>query len=456
MSYTYPLPDLAQYDVSEKTGFLPEEMPLESLGPYYEPWERLVRALPGLLLTKRIRAVVDALPLLSTVQLQTEAEFRRAHSVLGFLAHAYIWGVAEPTNRLPEQLAKPWIAVSEHLRLPPVATYADLCLWNFRYLLPDSDTDFLDNIQTISTFTGSFDESWFYLVSVYFEYKGASCLTTGLEAIKNAREGSSDRVVQCLQRLAEQIDYLGSVLMRMEEMCDPHVFYFRLRPYLAGWKNMKDAGLVNGVYYGNEAVPREYSGGSNAQSSLIQALDLLLNVEHRSTGEQAPSAGENPFMADMRRYMPGKHADFLAHLGKINILSDYVAKHAHENSELVLSYDACVAMLKCFRDKHIQIVTRYIVIQSQKARSMGSQTTSTLRAGLAKAKTPKKDIRGTGGTALLPFLKQCRDETGNAAAGNWGRRILSYKEKPAPSSSSETVGLAGQWTKGAGDGSAHW
>ncbi|KAH3673379.1 hypothetical protein WICPIJ_009840, partial [Wickerhamomyces pijperi] len=149
MSYTYPLPDLKEYDVSEKTGFLPEEMPLESLGPYYEPWERIARVLPALVLTKRVRSVVDALPVLSVSHLQSEAEYRRAYSILGFLAHSYIWGVAEPTNRLPEALAEPWIAISEHLRLPPIATYAGLCLWNFRLILPDSDTELLDNIQTI-------------------------------------------------------------------------------------------------------------------------------------------------------------------------------------------------------------------------------------------------------------------------------------------------------------------
>lgn len=54
---------------------------------------------------------------------------------------------------------------------------------------------------------------------------------------------------------------------------------------------------------------------------------------------------------------------------------------------------------------------------------MGSS--STMRSGLAKNKKSQKEQRGTGGTALLPFLKQCRDETGDPAAGNWGKRILS-------------------------------
>lgn len=437
MSYTYPLPVLEDYDLSSKTGFLPEKLPITRLPSYYDTWENTVAVLPQLLLTKRIRDIVDDFPTLSTEYLKSDEEYHRAYTVLGFIGHAYIWGVDIPTNRLPVQLSKPWIEVSEHLRIPPIATYAGLCLWNWQEILPlngldeySNDEQFLDNLRTINTFTGSIDEQWFYLVSVYFEYRCAPCINLGLDAIRFAREGKTNEVIECLQKLAEDIDYLGTVLMKMEEMCDPHVFYFRLRPYLAGWKNMANAGLPDGVYYGDEKEPRILSGGSNAQSSSIQTLDLLLNVGHTATGE-SHSGKANPFMSEMRKYMPGKHADFLEHLSKVNILRDYVTKNANRSSELVLAYDACVAMLKTFRDKHIRIVTRYIVIQASKEHKMGSENVqkTTLRAGLAKVDSSAKNkvLRGTGGTALLPFLKQCRDETGNTAAGSWGKRILSVK-----------------------------
>ena len=76
-----------------------------------------------------------------------------------------------------------------------------------------------------------------------------------------AETGDLPKLVAALQNLALAIDHLGSVLMQMEEMCDPHVFYFRIRPYLAGWKNMADVGLnKDGVLYGNETSPRSYAG----------------------------------------------------------------------------------------------------------------------------------------------------------------------------------------------------
>ncbi|ODQ59635.1 hypothetical protein WICANDRAFT_91366 [Wickerhamomyces anomalus NRRL Y-366-8] len=472
------LPNLKDYDVSPKTGFLPEELPLTRLtSEYYKPWESLVEVLPSLILTKRIRKLVEKLPVLSIDQIKGDKkELRRAYSVLSFLTHAYVWNVDVPTDTLPKPLAEPLLEVSKILELPPVATYSGLILWNFKPILDmGEDEEFdLDNLTTINTYTGSIDESWFYLVSVYFEYKGAHCITDGLDAIKAIRENNKEKVIDSLQKLAESIDRLGSVLMRMEEMCDPHTFYYRIRPYLAGWKNMKDAGLPNGLKYGDEGHYRSYAGGSNAQSSLIQTLDIMLGIEHYPTGEKKDSSssksisslsGQNNFMNEMKTYMPGPHQRFLNHLAQVANIRDYVAEV--QDPELTLSYDACLAMLKAFRDKHIQIVTRYIILQAKLYKKAGSS--NTLRSGISKT-AEKTEQKGTGGTSLIPFLKQCRDETGDLAAGKWGKKILSagvlnsrYTSKmEIEDDETEHVnkkaklGLAGSWVDGGEEQTGHW
>lgn len=426
------VPKLEDYDVFPNSGFLPATLPLERLPQdYYKPWEDIVANLPALILTKRIRKVIDSLKKLSVDHLENIEQYRRAYQVLGFLGHAYVWGTDKPTDKLPASIADAWIATADYLRLPPIGTYASLCLWNFKQIIPtQQDEEFwdLDNLTTINTFTGSIDESWFYLVSVYFEYKGSFAINVGLQAMKDAYNKDTTSLIKNLQDLAQRIDHLGSVLMRMEEMCDPHVFYYRIRPYLAGWKNMADVGLAKGVYYGDESQPRSYAGGSNAQSSLIQFLDVLLGIKHYSTGERplphqkndTSAKPEQGFMNEMRSYMPGKHCDFLQAISDTTIIHEYVLANGDSNPELTLSFDACLAMIKSFRDKHIQIVTRYIILQAKKTNKLGSS--STLRSGLSKK---KKEEKGTGGTSLLPFLKQCRDETGDPAAGTWGRRILS-------------------------------
>jgi indoleamine 2,3-dioxygenase len=94
-----PLPRLSDYDVSPLNGFLPDEIPLDILpDTYYQPWETIVRNFQSLILAKRLRRIVDALPVLDTDLLLTEAEWRRAYSILGFIAHGYIWGGDSPAD----------------------------------------------------------------------------------------------------------------------------------------------------------------------------------------------------------------------------------------------------------------------------------------------------------------------------------------------------------------------
>ncbi len=191
-------------------------------------------------------------------------------------------------QRLPPCITIPFLAISGHLEVPPVATYAGVCLWNFKPLFTDEPID-LENLSTLTTFTGSLDESWFYLVSVAIEARGAPIIPTMLAAISAARRNDRKTVQECLELFAERLDELITLLQRMYENCDPHVFYHRIRPFLAGSKNMADAGLPHGVIYDNgsgQEIYRQYSGGSNAQSSLVQFFDIVLGVEHRPTGEK--------------------------------------------------------------------------------------------------------------------------------------------------------------------------
>ena len=354
-----------------------------------------------------------------------------------------------------------------------------MCLWNFKPLFVDEHVDNLENLATLTTFTGSIDESWFYLVSVAIEARGAPILPLMLTAIEAARINDSRTVTACLRAFAERLDDLGTLLQRMHESCDPQVFYNRIRPFLAGSKNMGEAGLPNGVIYedgtGTEKY-RQYSGGSNAQSSIIQFFDILLGIEHRPTGEKKDPASESEiegtappskhnFLLKMRKYMPGPHRRFLEDVTKVANIRDYVEAHTN-NRELTVAYDACLAMLRAFRDKHINIVSRYIIIKSRESRSISrskSPVVERRKIDIATAShqdkndpSNKKKLKGTGGTALIPFLKQARDETGEPAIDSWARRVmnrdfstrgqgdffLGKEEEPTDGE----CGLAGTWS----------
>lgn len=93
-----PIPRLEDYGISPVNGFLPAEAPLETLPEFYTKWEWIARNLQPLLLSKRIRVAVEELPILPTVNLRTDAEWRRAYVVLAFMLHGYIWGGDRPAE----------------------------------------------------------------------------------------------------------------------------------------------------------------------------------------------------------------------------------------------------------------------------------------------------------------------------------------------------------------------
>lgn len=178
----------------------------------------------------------------------------------------------------------PFLRVSDHLDLPPVATYAALNLWNFSSTGGDF-TD-VDKLEALHTFSGTEDESWFFVLSVAIEARGARAIPTMLRAIDAVKHKDHETVTRALNDMAACIRQLTPLLERMTEKCDPMLFYHRLRPFLAGSNNMAAAGLPNGVFYdeGNGMGRwRQLRGGSNGQSSLLQFFDLVLGIDHAPT-----------------------------------------------------------------------------------------------------------------------------------------------------------------------------
>ncbi|RKF65676.1 Indoleamine 2,3-dioxygenase [Erysiphe neolycopersici] len=442
------VPNLEDYGLSQH-GFLPSELPIQKLpDPYYNEWENVITNLQELILSKRLREIVNKLPVLSTAGLVLDSEWRRAYSILCFIAHSYIWGYDTPSERLPPSIAIPLLHVSAYLEVPPVATYSALCLWNFKQLFTGEDIGDPENLATLITFTGSTEESWFYLISVAIEARGASSIPLMLQAIETARLNDIEKVAESLRKFAGILVELGRLLEKMHDRCDPHVFYHRIRPFLAGSKNMQDAGLANGIIYedgsGSEEF-RQFAGGSNAQSSLIQFFDIVLGIEHFPTGERKsdltsltkgggllPPPSQN-FILEMREYMPGPHRRFLEKVSKVANIRQFINAN-RTNEELTHAYDACLKALSDFRSVHIKIVSRYIILKSRELKSTLSlkrsethclkKDVSTPTSLLLESYSAEKDLKGTGGTALIPFLKQVRDETLHCSVNTCVKRVM--------------------------------
>lgn len=168
--------------------------------------------------------------------------------------------------------------------------------------MPDANLECPEDLTVLHTFTGSKDEAWFYLVSIAMEAQNAHIIPEMLHAFQAASKDDVSTVIASLRALKTCINDTGVLLERMHENCDPHIFYHHIRPFLAGSKNMGAAGLPSGVFYDDGAGNRQwrqYSGGSNAQSSLIQFLDITLGIQHHPEGATTGCATfekENSFL----------------------------------------------------------------------------------------------------------------------------------------------------------------
>jgi hypothetical protein len=194
-------------------------------------------------------------------------------------------------QRLPPSISKPFLEISAHLELPACATYAGLTLWNFIPSHPEADITDPDNLHVQTSFTGTKDEEWFMVISVAVEAKGIKLISLMRDASKAVAANDIDLLTALLYRFADGLCDLTLTLKRMYEHNNPAVFFHQLRPFLAGSKNMGHAGLPRGVYYDtgdSDRVERpenwlQLNGGSNAQSSLIQALDIFFGIKHSAT-----------------------------------------------------------------------------------------------------------------------------------------------------------------------------
>lgn len=526
----------ADYDIDVRSGFLPPETPVSRLeGIEEEIWETALdraRAIPlriggggvDVSCEERRQArqwrrdIRKMLVLHPSPQLADDIRYaRRAHLVLAFLAHFYIhsqpdesaaaaarkqrgWISTWPRtlsadeqneademqgkyqSTVPASLAIPWVALSRHLDLPPVLTYATTVLWN--WTLRDPTLGFTDgNLAMATTFSGTESEQHFYKTSLLIEKRGVEALTWMRRTLDEAFVADSlslRRIRHFLLRLARVIDDLARLLHDVRNGCDPSVFYWGIRPWFNGGDSGKDprtneqGWIYEGVdeYGGRRKV---FNGPSAGQSSMIHSIDVFLGVDHAGRATSSASERENAtFMERMQAYMPGHHRNFLTHLRNITFVDevgeDWREKTEHVNDDMDVdakekaekgphqerhplrsllatlddqndedvamdsseerarrsavrklqdAYNTTLTSLKHLRDEHMRIATLYIISQMRTkppaafAKLSDALTTTTTTTGAADPGAAReiKGAKGTGGTDLVSFLKDCRTNT---------------------------------------------
>ena len=404
-----------QFDLSEDRGYLPAEDPAVNFYEYSHSDNTSTacyllledsKKIPKLLVAGQFRNFVDSLDsgryssIASVVgnedSCDTNSEVRLAMNLLSFMAHAYMWGGDKPATVLPRVIAVPWHAVAKKVGRPPIQSYVSYAIDNW-YRIDKSKDITLDNIALIQNFLAGVDEEWFTMVHVVMEAQAGPALAGAYDACVAANEQDWETVKNCLFKIAASLGQLYQTFCRMEEKCDPYIYYNRVRPYIFGTLN--NPNLPDGLTYEGveeyRGTPQKFRGETGAQSAIIPALDGALGIHHKGKiGKKKEDDVLKTYLMEMREYMPPKHRAFIEWCEENGNLRKHLINK--KNSAMELPYNLCVEWMEAFRTKHMEFAGKYIVKQGQTASAVG-------RGG--------STIYGTGGTPFMKYLKKHRDET---------------------------------------------
>uniref|UniRef100_A0A0B6ZMS5 Indoleamine 2,3-dioxygenase n=1 Tax=Arion vulgaris TaxID=1028688 RepID=A0A0B6ZMS5_9EUPU len=392
--------DLSKYNANCETGFMLNN-PLKSLPAYFKPWNDLATSLPVLVKQKTLRTAVEQLPLLDPSQLVGHHQLRLAHLQLSLITAGYIWqdGDQGMPKVLPRTIAIPYCNISKQLGVQPILAHVDLALANWSLIDPNGPFNF-ENLECLYHLPGERGGDWFCIVTFMVELSFAKCLKS-VERILNLvgsskkhgvgetihEEKTEEEIAKCLLDVSKAMKAMEDSLSRMRDQLDAKLFFNVIRPFLGGWGG-ESSPLPDGlIYEGVSDTPVKLTGGSAAQSTTLQVLDAFLGVKHTQEKRE--------FLVRMRDFMPPEHKHLIEYLEQLPYsLRDFVTSSCNES--LKSCYNHSLSALVSLRDYHIKIVKMYVILPARKANEGNYQSL---------------DKKGTGGTSLLPFLKDIWSDT---------------------------------------------
>lgn len=385
------------WDITADRGFLGTHDPLRSLSVKNEKYiplvarlENIPACLPNWIEDRRLREeLVSQLRDVSGLMdeeffsLLDEANCERLMHLYSYMASAYVYARHEqPANRLPCEIAIPFVRVANLIGRKPILSYASYCLTNWERKIPgpiEVNPICLDNISLMTNFctpeVGKQDEDWFILVHVEIEAGAAPGVFACKQLLEEANslpgyvEEYNNHV---LSDIHQSLLAMNATLERMPEQCSPDNYFRWVRPYIFSFNNVVYEGCFNNQ-------PQTFRGETGAQSTIIPIFLAALGIKHKDSML-------THHLLEMREYMPEPHRRFLQNL---LIQQDDPAVSLREavklNGDKTL-YNDCISEIVRFRAKHFEFAVNYIY---------------------NKVDSPE----GTGGTPYVPWLKQLKEET---------------------------------------------
>ena len=313
-------------------------------------------------------------------------------------------------------------------------------------------------------------EEHFFLTSLRMEICGRKSTQAMLEAVSiyiNSTEFAAS-----LQQVASNLEELTDIFCAVRQGVEPDFFYNNFRPWIQG----ADQGAKSPPWQceGTNLILQP-SGPSAGQSAMMQSFDAFLGIQHphnahspesgcayinsalnphqdsrpapsstqaclsHATAPECPvmskrrkatvvrehdDALDTSFNARMRAYMPKEHQEYLLWLARHTPFRQepsLIHRRTACPVEVKVAYNAAVSAMERWRNAHIQIVTRYVILPARRKQCFEARTQFNRQAKINRAhcsqaepQIVKQVVRGTGGTSLVPLLKVYRENTKKA------------------------------------------
>lgn len=351
--------DINAFDITSK-GFLPDtcvrDLPEQFI--FYQPVLDNLSETDAEKNGNYFRDVVHRLPkydkVLYDIADLTMGEIKFLYSILSMIVHRYMWcdGSDKCVSEIPPEIGKPWYQASKRLGIRCVLTHAAVDLYNWR-LIDETKPFSLDNITTNYTMTGKYSESWFYMIMIAIEGMGGQMFSKFVKLSELMKNKDNDQILEILVEFNTVLTDIKTVIKRTYENCDSDVFFKQLRIYLHGSRKAPNGKIVIKADPTDDTdhdIDVSESGGSAAQSSLIQVFDSIFGTKH--------SADSLNYLKEQRHFMPEQHRTFVECMNYTSNVRDYIMNS--DDNRLISAYNKCNSTFVKFRQVHFSLTGYYI------------------------------------------------------------------------------------------------
>ena len=385
------------FNVSAAHGFLPEVPALVTLPPTYEALQSVLDKMPVQLsngepgylhFPGKIQEVANQIPNY-VAQVNEESDIRIIQALYrgyAFLTSAYTLEPAfqhfkqtgsygKANNVLPTNIAQPFVAVSEKLKVFPWMDYHyGYSLGNYHKINPEGNLEW-DNLNMCVKFSGQPDEAGFILLHIDINQFSPNLVGSVLETLESVESNSYVGVEEGLDKNLETLTQMN---IRRKEMWKASRWqhYNDFRVFIMGIKGNEEIFGEGVTYTGVWDTPQQFRGQTGAQDDIIPMEDIFSGVAGHYLKNELTD-----YLLDLRKYRPQCVQSFFIDLEEQvkqvhpKGLAGYLSEH-----KLVTGLTRLLGILEQiyhFRNGHWQFVQKYIMANTPYAKATGGTPITT-------------------------------------------------------------------------------